>query len=116
MGQPHHYAHSHAAEHHSRSDTRLVAAVCVNGALTVVQVIGGLLSGSLSLLADALHNLIDDPERAMEITAWRGHLIAQLGNRPEGFTDGERLIKQDGPTTPVLRDVIAQAESIENGK
>jgi arylsulfatase A-like enzyme len=65
---------------------------------------------------DELHNLIDDPGRAKEIAGWRGHLIAQLGNRPEGFTDGEKLIKQDGPTTPVLRDVIAQAESIENAE
>lgn len=65
---------------------------------------------------DELHNLIDDPERVREIAAWRGHLIAQLRNRPEGFTDGKRLIKQDGPTTPVLRDVIVQAESIKNGE
>ena len=76
MGQPHHYAHSHAAEHHSRSDTRLVAAVCVNGALTVVQVIGGLLSGSLSLLADALHNLSDAGALTIALVARR------IGRRP----------------------------------
>lgn len=40
-------------------DKRLFAAVAVNLLLTVAQVIGGLLSGSLSLVADALHNLSD---------------------------------------------------------
>ena len=40
-------------------DGKLVAAVGVNVLLTLAQVIGGVLSGSLSLIADALHNLSD---------------------------------------------------------
>lgn len=40
-------------------DKRLFAAVVVNLLLTLAQVIGGMLSGSLSLVADALHNLSD---------------------------------------------------------
>ena len=59
MGHTHDHGHSHSAGHQGESDGHLIAAVCVNGALTVVQVIGGLASGSLSLLADALHNLSD---------------------------------------------------------
>ena len=35
-----------------------------------------------------VHNLSNDPDRAIEVATWRGHLIAQLGDRPEGFTDG----------------------------
>ena len=34
-------------------------AIAVNLALTVAQVIGGLVSGSLALIADALHNFSD---------------------------------------------------------
>jgi len=48
--------------HHIDPDTsnkNLVLAVAVNVLLTVVQVIGGLVSGSLSLIADAVHNLSD---------------------------------------------------------
>ncbi|HAA77677.1 TPA: arylsulfatase [Candidatus Latescibacteria bacterium] len=60
-----------------------------------------------------LNNLIDDNSRAREIAVWRGHLIAQLVDRPEGFTDGSGLNKLDGPTTPVLQDVITEAEEIE---
>jgi arylsulfatase A-like enzyme len=37
-------------------------------------------------------NLIDDPTRQARIAEWRERLVAELRNRPEGFTDGERLI------------------------
>lgn len=40
-------------------DRRLGLAVAINVGLTVVQVIGGIVSGSLALIADALHNLSD---------------------------------------------------------
>jgi hypothetical protein len=55
-------------------------------------------------------NLVDDPGRVDEVSEWRARLIAQLVGRPEGFTDGEKLIKQDGPTVPVLKDVIEEAK------
>jgi cobalt-zinc-cadmium efflux system protein len=52
---------THEHHHHlgEASDQRLSLAVVVNVMLTVVQVGGGLASGSLSLIADALHNLGD---------------------------------------------------------
>jgi len=50
----HHHNH-HAPE----SDRGLLLAVCINVLLTLAQVIGGIISGSLSLIADALHNLSD---------------------------------------------------------
>ena len=40
-------------------DRKVVWAVLVNILLTVVQIIGGLISGSLALIADAIHNLSD---------------------------------------------------------
>jgi len=47
--------------HHTgiKNDRRLLAAVSVNVLLTLAQVIGGVISGSLSLIADALHNFSD---------------------------------------------------------
>ena len=47
--------HHHAPE----SDRALLGAVFINILLTLAQVIGGIISGSLSLIADALHNLSD---------------------------------------------------------
>ena len=49
----------HEHNHDQGSNSQLVIAVVVNVLLTVAQVIGGILSGSLSLIADALHNLSD---------------------------------------------------------
>ncbi|MBJ3762193.1 cation transporter [Maribius pontilimi] len=40
-------------------DARMAGAVAINLGLTVAQVIGGVLSGSLALIADALHNFSD---------------------------------------------------------
>jgi cobalt-zinc-cadmium efflux system protein len=76
MGHTHDHGHSHSAGHQGESDVHLIAAVCVNGALTVVQVIGGLASGSLSLLADALHNLSDAGALLIALFARR------IGRRP----------------------------------
>lgn len=38
------------------------------------------------------HNLIDDPRAAKRVARWRNRLITELKGRPEGFTDGKRLI------------------------
>jgi cobalt-zinc-cadmium efflux system protein len=56
-------AHGHSHHHHhvdpGAGDRRVALAVGVNLLLTVVQVIGGILAGSLALIADALHNFSD---------------------------------------------------------
>ena len=53
---------AHAHHHHvprDAGDRRLIAAIGVNVALTLAQIVGGLLSGSLALIADALHTFSD---------------------------------------------------------
>ena len=49
----------HHYHHEPESDRGLLLAVGINVLLTFAQVIGGIISGSLSLIADALHNLSD---------------------------------------------------------
>lgn len=51
--------HSHSHGHSHSHDGKLGIAVFINVLLTIAQIIGGILSGSLSLIADALHNLSD---------------------------------------------------------
>lgn len=52
--------HKHKGHHHHPVNERnLLAATLLNFVITVVEVAGGLLSGSLALLSDALHNLSD---------------------------------------------------------
>lgn len=55
--------HSHHAHNHSCSSSmkgeKLLWATLLNFSITIVQIVGGILSNSLSLLSDALHNLGD---------------------------------------------------------
>lgn len=39
------------------------------------------------------HNLAEDPDYEKKLSAWRNILIKELSGRPEGFTDGKKLIK-----------------------
>ncbi|WP_338357147.1 cation diffusion facilitator family transporter [Yeosuana marina] len=55
----HSHAHSHSHDHPDLKGRNLVISIILNIVITVAQVIGGLLSGSLSLLSDALHNFSD---------------------------------------------------------
>ncbi|MDH3264194.1 MAG: cation diffusion facilitator family transporter [Paracoccaceae bacterium] len=55
---PHdHHAHPHLSA--EAGDRRIGLAILVNLGLTVAQIVGGALSGSLALVADAVHNLSD---------------------------------------------------------
>jgi len=56
------HSHSHNHSHHNHNDLQgrnLFISIFLNIIITVAQVIGGLVSGSLSLLSDALHNFSD---------------------------------------------------------
>lgn len=58
----HEHHHSHGHHHHSidnMSASKLLWVTVLNLSITIVQVVGGLISNSLSLLSDALHNLGD---------------------------------------------------------
>jgi len=66
--------HDRGAE--NRGDGKLVAAVGVNALLTAMQVIGGVISGSLSLISDALHNLSDAASLAIAFFA------RKIGRKP----------------------------------
>lgn len=54
---PHDHGHAHIDA--SSGDRRVSIAIWANALLTVAQVVGGILSGSLALIADALHNFSD---------------------------------------------------------
>ncbi len=51
--------HSHAHMDPRSGDRRVTIAIWANALLTAAQIVGGILSGSLALIADALHNFSD---------------------------------------------------------
>lgn len=63
---PHDHHHHHIDP--EAGDARMTAAVAVNLLLTIAQVVGGILSGSLAMIADALHNFSD--AASLAIAAW----------------------------------------------
>ena len=59
MTNGHHHHHHH---HHGSQDLKgrnLLISIVLNVVITISQIIGGIISGSLALLSDALHNLSD---------------------------------------------------------
>lgn len=57
MGHNHHHPHGHL--HPKVEGKNLVISIFLNIIITIAQVIGGILSGSLALISDALHNFSD---------------------------------------------------------
>lgn len=53
------HKHNHSHSHTDLKGQNLIISILLNILITVSQVIGGLISGSLSLLSDALHNFSD---------------------------------------------------------
>ena len=73
MGHHHHHHHGDPSEIGER---RLWWAVGANMLLTAAQVVGGVVSGSLSLIADALHNFSDAAALLIALVAIR------IGRKP----------------------------------
>lgn len=55
------HSHNHTHHHHHSASTvsRLMITMVLNFIITVAELIGGIISGSLSLISDALHNFSD---------------------------------------------------------
>ena len=70
----------HHHHHKPEDDTGLYIAVGINVLLTLAQAIGGIISGSLSLIADALHNLSDAASLGIALFA------RTIGRRPADET------------------------------
>lgn len=65
---------SHQHEHTGRN---LAITVILNGIITIAQFVGGIISGSLALISDALHNLSD------VISVILAYLAHRIGMRPQ---------------------------------
>ena len=69
-------AHVHKPIDHGALDGRLLLSLGLNIVITVAEVVGGLMAGSLALLSDAAHNLSDVAALGLAFVARR------LGRRP----------------------------------
>lgn len=80
-------AHSHDHSHHHHADDqtegRLWISIILNFIITVAEFVGGLISGSLALLSDALHNLSDTASLGISLVARR--ISKKEANRDKTF-------------------------------
>ena len=78
------HSHSHSRVSAGVSAGRLFTTMALNFAITIAEVIGGLFSGSLSLISDALHNLSDG------VAIIISYIAIRLNQRPKSpqFTFG----------------------------
>ncbi|MEQ9662604.1 MAG: cation diffusion facilitator family transporter [Parasphingopyxis sp.] len=103
--------HDHGSE--NMSDARLWWAVAVNVLLTFAQIVGGIFSGSLSLIADALHNFSDAAALGLALFA------RKIGRRPAdklmtfGYARAELVAALINLTTLIIVGFYLIVEAID---
>jgi cobalt-zinc-cadmium efflux system protein len=102
----HHHGHSHT------HDGKLSLAVFINILLTIVQIIAGLVSGSLSLIADALHNLSDAGAIVIAIVARKIARKPASSRMTYGFKRAEILGALINSTTLIIVGIYLIYEAI----
>lgn len=76
---PHDHAHHHHHHHAPTGETAMAWAVGINVLLTFAQVAGGLVAGSVALIADGVHNFSD---AAALVLAFGARRLARRGPSP----------------------------------
>jgi len=106
----------HSHHHHSHKDVKdrnLFISVLLNILITASQVVGGILSGSLSLLSDALHNFSDVLSLLISYVASK--LAKQEASiyRTFGFKRAEILAAFINASTLIIVAVLLIIEAVE---
>jgi len=86
----------------AKSEQRLIWALLVNVILTFVQIAGGVISGSLALIADALHNFSDAVSLLIALIARKWAEKPADENRTFGYKRAELIGAMINLTTLIL--------------
>jgi cobalt-zinc-cadmium efflux system protein len=94
--------HNHSHDHSALGDRGLIAAMALNLLLTLVEALAGVFSGSLALVADAVHNFNDCASLLVALVARR------IGRRPSDArrTFGYRRAETLGALVNLLALVV----------
>ncbi len=108
--------HHHDHHGHSHSDLKgrnLLISIVLNIAITLSQVVGGILSGSLALLSDALHNFSDVLSLVISYVAQKMGKKKASKHRTFGYKRAEILAAFINASTLVIVAIILIKEAIE---
>jgi cobalt-zinc-cadmium efflux system protein len=106
-------SHSHSHNHSDLKGKKLLITIVLNIVITVAQVIGGLVSGSLSLLSDALHNFSDVLSLIVSYVAAKLSQQKASINRTFGYKRAEILAAFINASTLIIIAIILIKEAIE---
>lgn len=107
------HVHTHSlTDQHTNGIRRLILALLVNIILTVVQVIGGIVSGSLALIADALHNFSDAASLLVALIARKWAEKPADENRTFGYKRAELIGAMINFTTLILIGLYLLFEAV----
>jgi len=76
---------------HQNKSSRLIISILLNALITVVEIIGGMVSGSLALISDALHNFTDVFALIISLIAVELQKHAHTETRTFGYKRAEVL-------------------------
>ncbi|WP_273568642.1 cation diffusion facilitator family transporter [Maribacter halichondriae] len=114
MAHSHHnHSHSHGYSHPDLKGRNLIISILLNILITISQVIGGLISGSLSLLSDALHNFSDVLSL---IVSYMANLLSKKKastNKTFGYKRAEIIAAFVNAATLMIVAIILIKEAIE---
>ncbi|TDY13542.1 cation diffusion facilitator family transporter [Meridianimaribacter flavus] len=107
------HSHAHNHDHKDLKGRKLLITILLNTVITVAQVIGGLVSGSLSLLSDALHNFSDVLSLIVSYIASKLSKQKASINRTFGYKRAEILAAFVNAATLIIVAVILIKEAVE---
>ncbi|MGG5485894.1 cation diffusion facilitator family transporter [Gaetbulibacter sp. PBL-D1] len=110
------HSHAHNHDHKDLKGRKLLITILLNTVITVAQVIGGLVSGSLSLLSDALHNFSDVLSLIVSYIASKLSKQKASINRTFGYKRAEILAAFVNAATLIIVAVILIKEAVERFK
>lgn len=110
------HSHSHKHSHSQVKDRNLVISILLNILITVAQVIGGIVSGSLALLSDALHNFSDVISLVVSYIASKLSRQKASIHRTFGYKRAEILAAFINASTLVIVAVLLIIEAIKRFK
>ena len=110
------HSHTHNHSHTNMKDRNLLISILLNIVITTAQIVGGLISGSLALLSDALHNFSDVLSLVVSYVASKLSKKKASLNRTFGFKRAEILAAFVNASTLVIVAIILIKEAIHRFK
>jgi len=111
MGHHHHHDHGHS--HPDLKGRNLLISIILNIVITLSQIIGGFISGSLALLSDALHNFSDVLSLIISYSARILGKKKACSNKTFGYKRAEIMAAFVNAATLVVVAIILMKEAVE---